>query len=95
MSDKRSGSVFSSLWIGYLSIGFIFGLISFISNIVYYSWGPGAIWNIGFIAGSVGFAIGALFSILRVILWPFGIYLVVTGQAGFFEWLFYQWYAAH
>ena len=92
MNEKHSASVFHKLWTWYLGIGLFFGCISFTSNILFYSFGPGAIWNIGIFAGSVGFVIGAFSSALRVILWPYGIYLVINDQAGFFEWLFYQWY---
>lgn len=75
----------------YLLIGGVTASLSMCSNVIYYGFGPGAIWNIGFVA-ILGGAIGTFMAFIRVITWPYGIYVLISNPDGFFPWLFYLWY---
>lgn len=77
----------------YGGIGIIFGVLGFVSAGYYYGLGPGAFWNIGFAASTKGLAIAFFQATLRVVLWPVGVYQVIAGEVGFFEWLLYLWYS--
>ena len=76
----------------YLFFGVSVAFVSMGSTAVYYGFGPGAIWNIGFFAWIVGGVLGMWFSFLRVVTWPYGLYVLINNPDGFFPWLFYLWY---
>ena len=76
----------------YLTAGGITGSISLGSTAIFYGFGPGAVWNIGFFAWIIGGVAGVFFSILRVATWPYGLYVLITNPDGFFPWLFFHWY---
>ena len=76
----------------YLTAGMITSAISAVSTSIFYAFGPGAIWHIGFVAWMIGGVSGLFFSVLRVATWPYGIYVLITNPDGFFPWLFYHWY---
>jgi hypothetical protein len=73
-------------------IGSFTMVISGLSLSAYYSFGPGAIWEIGFFASSIGLFVAVFFSVLRILTWPFGLYILFTNPSGFLSWLFYLWY---
>jgi hypothetical protein len=76
----------------YFGVGSVVASISAASAVVYCGFGPGAFWEIGFIASMLGFVVGVFMAMTRVVLWPFGLYVLVTNPSGFFPWLFYLWY---
>lgn len=76
----------------YLVIGTVTASLSMCSNVIYYGFGPGAIWNIGFVTSIVSAVIGAFMAFIRVITWPYGIYVLISNPDGFFPWLFYLWH---
>lgn len=82
---SRMKALLQNLVAIYLAIGGIVAALSFASALLFYTWGPGS-------PGMVAFTIGMTSAALRIISWPVGVYLVVTTDLGFFEWLFYLWY---
>ncbi len=85
-------SEYPNLAVMYLGIGVMTASLSMCSNVVFYAFGPGAIWNVGFVAAGLGIFIGTFMSFLRVVIWPYGIYVLINDPDGFFPWLFYLWY---
>ena len=94
MTEEKSstGNLFGLIAGIYFGIGGIVASISLGSTAIFYTFGPGAIWNIGFIAWWVGGFLGVVGSFFRLVTWPYGIYVLVQDPAGFFPWLFYLWY---
>ena len=90
---KALGNLLQAIVAIYLGIGAVLFFVSFISAMIFYSFGPGAFWNIGFISSFVSFWVALWFGFTRVFLWPLGVYAMVTTDLGFFQWLFYIWYA--
>jgi hypothetical protein len=90
MTEQKS--LIESVATVYLLIGAGVASISMCSTAVYYGFGPGAIWNLGFVAAGIGLIIGGFFSLLRVVSWPYGVYVLISDPDGFFPWLFYIWY---
>lgn len=88
----RIKSLIATAGIAYLYIGVVVGSISMISTAIFYGFGPGAFWNIGFISWLGGGVLGMWFSFLRVAIWPYGLYVLFNNPDGFFPWLFYLWY---
>lgn len=76
----------------YLLIGAVVGSISIGSTAIFYSFGPGAVWNIGFFAWIIGGVMGLFGSFLRAVIWPYGLYVLINNPDGFFPWLFFHWY---
>jgi len=76
----------------YIGIGCLFAAVSMISAVIFSAVGPGAIWNIGLKAALMAGFFNMISAALRIFTWPAAIYGVVTGEHGFFEWLFYIWY---
>ena len=83
----------------YLGIGGLFGVISIISNIFYYAWGPGALWwNIdalglyAFVGAGIGFAMGIFGAVLRAFLWPISLWIALSGNEPFLRWLLFPWF---
>lgn len=76
----------------YLIIGSLVACISFFSAVAYYGFGPGAIWEIGILPSLLGAGSAVFYALLRIAVWPYGIYQVATGEATFFGWLFYLWH---
>jgi hypothetical protein len=76
----------------YFGIGAGFATITMFSVAVYYGIGPGAIWNLGFVATVIGLLVGLSQSLIRVVSWPYGVYVLINNPDGFFPWLFYLWY---
>ena len=75
----------------YLGVGGIVSFISLGSSVFFYGFGPGAIWEIGFVASIIGMLVAWFFAFLRLVTWPYGLYILVTNPDGFFPWLFYLW----
>jgi len=67
--------------------------VSMMSTLTYYGFGPGAFWNLDFGTSLIGVLIGIGNSFLRVITWPYGIYVLTQDPSSFFPWLFYHWYS--
>ena len=78
--------------ISYIVVGGITSMVSLGSVAIFYILGPGAIWEIGFLSSTFGFAAGLFFAALRAITWPMGLYILISNPAGFSPWLFYLWY---
>lgn len=76
----------------YLIVGTLIAAVTFFSAVAYYGFGPGAIWKIGVLPSLLGVGSAIFYALLRVVVWPFGLYQLLAGEAGFFEWLFYLWY---
>lgn len=90
--DGVAGNLFVGFMWLYLSIGGIISGVSFVSAAIYYSFGPGAFWNLGLGTSAAGFMFAAFFAFLRAFIWPLGIYQVLTAKVGLFPWLFYVWH---
>ena len=91
VAENKSES-FHTIWMLYGIPGAVVASISMISNVVFYTIGPGAIWNIGFVESVLGVIIGMFGAFLRMLTWPYGLYVLFTDPGGFFPWLFYLWY---
>jgi len=76
----------------YLSIGGIFSFLTAGSTVIFYTIGPGALWNIGFFACLLGFSIGIVTAMLRFIIWPYVFYVTLGTDQSLQHWLFYLWY---
>ncbi len=76
----------------YFIIGSVVAGVSGTSAAIYYGFGPGAFWEVGLIASTVGLVIGELSALFRILAWPFGLYVLISNPSGFFPWLFYLWY---
>lgn len=77
--------------IAYFGIGGLVAALSVGSAAVFYSFGPGAIWSIGFLSWITGAILSFLFAMLRFITWPFGVYSTFATDQSFWAWLFYLW----
>lgn len=79
----------------YLGIGLLCAVATFISGIYFYTWGPFQC-NGGFIAcafaSAMGLLFNSIFSALRIVLWPIGVYTVITTDLSLWEWINYVWY---
>ena len=76
----------------YLIIGGIVMSLSMGSMAIYFGFGPGAFWNIGFLPWIFGGVSGIFFAFLRFVTWPYGLYLLIDNPDNFIPWLFYHWY---
>jgi hypothetical protein len=76
----------------YLYVGVVFFFLSEVSASIYYLVGPGAIWNIGLIESLSGWFFASFYSVARILIWPYGLYLVITTDMTFLQWLFYVWH---
>lgn len=92
--DIKNGVVKSMLNI-YFLIGYAVAGISALSVCAYYFVGPGAFWNgsVGIVESIVGLPIGLFTSALRIVLWPWGLVQMVTGEYSISEYLFYTWFS--
>ena len=92
--DIKNGVVKSILNI-YFLIGYAVAGISALSVCAYYFVGPGAFWNgsVGIVESIVGLPIGLFTSALRIVLWPWGLVQMVTGEYSISEYLFYTWFS--
>ena len=92
--DIKNGVVKSILNI-YFLIGYAVAGISALSVCAYYFFGPGAFWNgsVGIVESIVGLPIGLFTSALRIVLWPWGLVQMVTGEYSISEYLFYTWFS--
>jgi hypothetical protein len=87
------GNIFTAVFWTYGAVGATMTSVSILSCGAYYSWGPGAFWNIGFFPWLFGGVIGLFSAMLRMLTWPYGLYILITNPDGFFPWLFYLWYS--
>jgi hypothetical protein len=81
------------IWAAYVGLGSPFTMVSMYSCTIYYSVGPGALWNVGLFHSSVGWLIGMLSAALRMVTWA--MLILVWYQQGWEEFwraLFYVWY---
>jgi hypothetical protein len=91
-NDPDSKSKHNPLLAIYVAVGGCVATVSFLSNFLFYFMGPGAIWNKGFLETSVGLILGVFFSLLRVVTWPYGAYVLFNNPDGFLPWLLFPWY---
>ena len=89
---NKKNPVLERIWKIYIGIGSFPAVISTFSCLIYYGFGPGAVWNIGFTASAFGLFFSLLYSMLRVVTWPFGVFVLIVNPGLFFPWLFYLWY---
>ena len=92
VTDSDPKSKGNPLWVIYLMVGTPVAGISLLSNIIFYTIGPGAMWHLGFIESSMGLFIGLFSSFLRVVTWPYGAYVLFNNSDGFLPWLLFPWY---
>ncbi|MBL6934280.1 MAG: hypothetical protein ISR48_02600 [Alphaproteobacteria bacterium] len=90
MTEQKS--LIGNIATAYFLIGAGIASISMCSAAVYYGFGPGAFWNLGFGTSIIGFALGVFFAFLRGAVWPYGIYVMIQDPSEFLPWLFYLWY---
>ena len=88
----QNKSLIELVAMAYLLPGVVVGSISMCSTVIFYSFGPGAVWNVGFIAWIYGGVVGLFSSLLRVATWPYGFYILINNPDGFLPWLFFHWY---
>ena len=88
--DKSPASNFFMI---YFVIGVVISSITFASSWAFYTFGPRAIWNIGYFDAFAGLISSLFMSVPRIVLWPYGLYILVTDPSGFLPWLFYVWYS--
>ena len=96
---RKIGPVGQAVVFAYAGIGAILGIVSLLSNILYYTLGPGAPWwNIGtlgfqaFTAAGIGFVVGVFGALLRAVLWPVSLWVALSGDEPFHSWLLYPWF---
>jgi hypothetical protein len=90
MADQKSS--IEMVGATYLALGGITASLSMLSTSIYFALGPGAFWNIGFVPWILGWVFGIFGSILRMVTWPYGLYVLINNPDAFFPWLFYHWY---
>ncbi len=77
----------------YFFTGVVVASVSLCSTLIYYCFGPGAFWNLDFGTSLLGILTGGFYAFLRVITWPWGIYVLIENPSDFFPWMFYHWYS--
>lgn len=83
---------FQKMLQAYIIIGGIFASATVTSGMLFYGFGPGAFWNIGFMYSILGTAAAIFFSLARIFVWPLGILQIASTELTFWKWINYVWY---
>ena len=93
--DESNSKTILNLFAGYLFFGGWFFALSFFSYAT--MWLPMLVQDCGttatFFALVLGGLIGAVWFLVKVVLWPFGLWSVFTTDLQLLPWLFPGWYA--